>query len=240
MWKLFKLELYRKLSSNHLSKDRFSDDLMNTIDKCYKRHIDVLSGGGRLTPSPREKVVKRALNGLCKSNRLSRNPAGINIMDQLSVYIYAYWTMRVIKGPTGTTVVLFPGIFTPNALGTNYSGNAMDFIDALTSSLILHKSTMVGVTITHFPPAVTPWYGSSLLSFDEISSGFSLVDMLLNVLEKNLNSKVESGYLNEEDKPSILNTYSNTMNSIYNPIINLNNNIPDIGNSNVNAIFNQS
>ena len=233
MWKLFKIQLYQKLSSNHKSKTRFSDDVFDSIDSCYKRHIDIQSGGGRLTPSAREKVVRTALRGLSRANVNSRTPKSINYTLQLSAYIYSYWTLRVIQGPVGNTLVLFPGVFQAPKIDPNKAGNALDFIDALADALIQHKSTMAGITINHFPPAVTPWSGTSFTSFDEVTSIGGIMGDMINVLSSNLNDKINAGYLEAEDKQSILNGFSSNMSSILTPIVNINNNLPVIGKSNV-------
>lgn len=231
MWKLFKVDLYNKLSSNHTSKDRLSDDLFDSIDKCYKRHIDVSSGGGRLTPSPREKTIREALRVLSRQNWSSRTPRSIKFNTQLALYIYSYWTLRVIHGPVGNTIVLFPGIFKPVEMGPNYSSNALDFIDNLTTSLTAHKATMSGITINHFPPAVIPWSGASLTSFDEVLSIGSLLSKMISSLSSNLDAKIAAGYLNPEDKNVIISSFSSNMSTMLQPMLDINQSIPNIGSS---------
>lgn len=233
MWKLFKIEMYNKLSSNHKSKTRLADDIIDTIDSCYKRHIDVQSGGGILTPSPRDKVVSEALKIRLRANLSSTTPRSVDFLNQLSAYVYSYWTMRVIQGPVGNTIVLFPGIFKAPSTPVNKTGHAMDFIDSLTVALIQHKSTMSGITINHFPPAITPWSGTSFTSFDEVSSSSSIVTKMVGSLSNNLNDKINAGNLNPEDKNQLISTFSLNMNNVIQPIVDLNKSIPDIGRSNV-------
>lgn len=240
MWKLFKLEVHNSLNSTHLSKDRFTDTLFDAIDRSYKRHIDLSTAGGRLTPSPREKAVKTALNALGKANRLSNNPKSIDIMDQIGIYVYAYWTLRVIEGPIGTTVILFPGIYQPIKVSPNYTKHGLDFLDALTTTLILHKSTMAGITIRKFPPSVTPWFGTSFKSFDEFSQVGSLVSGLVNILKSNLEEKVNAGYMKPEDTLKIISEFSFNMTQVSSPLIGLANSTPEIGNQSVQETLNRS
>jgi hypothetical protein len=239
MWKLFKLDLYNKLNSAHLSKDKFTNTIFDAMDRSYKRHIDLSTAGGRLVSTPREKVIRTALNVLGKSNRLSTNPKSIDFSDQIGAYVYSYWTLRVIEGPIGTTIVLFPGVYSPILVSPNYTKHGLDFVDSLTTALILHKSTMAGITIRKFPPSVTPWSGTSFKSFDEFTQVGNLVQSLADVLRDNLKEKVNAGYLEPEDLVSIANDFTNNMSQVTTPLVGLANSTPEIGKQSVEETFNR-
>jgi hypothetical protein len=142
----------------------------------YKRHFETTTGGGRLMGDELYRAgLKTYLTGVAKANRFDFNLKGFAVSDQLKIKNLIYWTGRVIDGPTGIVITIFPGIWTDIFSKPNFVPAAMEWVNSYQISQFIQKCTVLGIRIDKLTGIPLPWAGVSFVTLPPPFSTWSAV-----------------------------------------------------------------
>jgi hypothetical protein len=131
----------------------------------YKRHFETTTGGGRLMFDEFYRVgLKTYLTSTAIANRFDFNLKGFGFSDQLKIKNLIYWTGRVIDGPTGIVITIFPGIWTDIFSSPNFIPAGMQWVNSYQISQFIQKCTVLGIRIDKMTGIPLPWSGVSFVS----------------------------------------------------------------------------
>lgn len=233
MWNLFKAQLIAEYSPTTYN---FAD--LNKVGKhgryaeqLYRTHFDITSGG-RLLPRPDVPVVFEAVSLVYSSqNRFNINANSPLLSSQLRFDHTFYWTARIIDSPTAIIITLFPGIWTDIFFSPNFGFGARNWVDAVSMSMYLQKTTVIGIRISKLPPyLVTAWSGFCFKTFDSGLSAASILSSITSVVNAEISLMSAIVYQgNTSALDMFKDAYSQIFSSIITPnLINAANEIPSI------------
>jgi hypothetical protein len=233
MWNLFKAQLiaeYTPTTYNFADLNKVGKHGIYT-EQLYRRHFDITSGG-RILPRPDVPIVFQAASLIYSSqNRFNVNANSPLLSSQLRFDHTFYWTARIIDSPTAIIITLFPGIWTDIFFSPNFGVGARNWVDAVSMSMYLQKTTVIGIRISKLPPyLVTPWSGFCFKTFDSGLSAASLLSSITSVVNAEISLMSAIIY---QGNTSALDSFKDAYSQIYSAVITQDlvdaaNNIPPI------------
>ena len=191
------------------------------LDKLYASHFDIATAGGKLTPSSgRSAGFQTYLQGIVKVNKLSPSMPRSRVTPQFGSQASTYWSGRIIDGPTGLTVVISPGIWTPLEHIPNFVPSAKKWSDRLVIAFYLQKLSLLGITISKAVPGmVTPWSGVYFQGLDAPGGLPAVVNPMMNTFS----TYVDLLMLVTKGTPKIgeqlKQTFENNLNTVFTPAL---------------------
>lgn len=223
-WNLFKTQLGMKMKIPSTAMSAVTDRIPSigrSLDSLYSTHFDTATAGGRLLKVPViSQVFQLGLQEHLLKNRLSTNITPERVSSQVKSQALKYWIGRVINGPTGTTIVLFPGIWVPFDNLVNLVPGAKRWVDLISISLFIQKMSLLGITIQKAPPGVvTPWSGTMFQGFDTPLN----VSQVLSPMQMNFSNFIKLTFELKGGSPEIANQikekFNQALETVFSPAI---------------------
>jgi hypothetical protein len=233
MWNLFKAQLIAEYTPTTYN---FADLVKvgrhgRYAENLYKLHFDI-SSGGRLIGRPDIPKIFEAVSVVFSSqNRFNFNAESNLLSSQLAIDHTLFWTGRVIDSPLATIVTVFPGIWTNIFFFPNFGYGARVWVDAVSLSMYLQKTTVIGIRISKTPPyLVTPWSGFLFKSLDSGINAASFMNSLNSVIKSQISLMSAIVYQGDSSMLNfMIDAYSDTYSSILTPdLFDMANSIPNI------------
>lgn len=162
-WSTFKAELGALTGDPHVTPQKFADTVAGAYHNCILRHLDMASGGGKLTILPgNDMILSSQILQLTQANMGMYSY--VNIVQQIGPAILTYWAGALATGPAGNVIINFTGTWIAPPLPNNLDFRI--FAEVMTIAAQTHLLTLVGIYTMFAPPgATTPWSGTFLKTF---------------------------------------------------------------------------
>lgn len=159
-WSLFKTKYLTLTGRQHVTTELFARTIATAYDDVINLHFDSMTAGGKVINSaPKLLPFYQGILSICTQNLNTHND--VMFLQQIGIYVQAYWAGIIIVGPTGTSSVLSSGIWTPIPVKQNF--NVTILLDAMIMCFRNHIMTLTGLYVSSVIPGVSsPWSGASL------------------------------------------------------------------------------
>jgi hypothetical protein len=233
MWNLFKAQLIAEYTSTTYN---FADLVKvgrhgRYTENLYKLHFDISSGGRMVARPDIPKFFEAASMIYCSQNRFNFNATSNLLSSQLAIDHTYYWVARIIDSPLATIITIFPGIWTNAFFSPNFGYGARVWVDALSLSMYLQKTTVIGIRISKTPPfLVTPWSGFMFKSLDGGVTAASFMQSLSSVIQSQISLMSSIVYQGDSSKLNfMIDAYTDAYSSILTPeLFDIANSIPNM------------
>lgn len=243
-WNLlkYKFALKAQLTSRYTAIADRVPYIADQLESTMRMHFDTATAAGQIIANPGVvKGMKAYLVGEVLANYKNTALNKIQHAKQIAHAAQMYWIGRQIDGPIGTTIILFPGIWTSPDLIHNLIPNAKQWVDRVAISMYLQKLSLLGITLSKAVPGlVTPWTGAFLQGLDNplglsglltpvLNSYSKYIDLLMTQVKGNLDlankmkaafeAKMKSFFTQElfDQVASIPNVYGFDFSQVVNP-----------------------
>lgn len=165
-WKLFASSMGVLTGIQHVSRDQFSDVMSKSYHECVLRHVDTMTGGGKvLGAEAKLKPFRDGILSICESNL--GTATDINFLEQITPLIYAYWAGLTVLGPIGVVAITGTGTYTSPKCPQNLDFNVI-LSQYMLPAYRVHIATLIGIytTTVIVPPFTSPWSGGSLITME--------------------------------------------------------------------------
>lgn len=166
-WKLYQASMGVLTGIQHVSHTQFADVMSKSYHECVLRHFDALTAGGVVVGADAKlQPLKEGILSVCEANLGTHDD--VNMLEQITPYIYEYWAGLAIIGPTGVVAITGTGNYIAPKCPQNFNFNII-LNNYMLPSFRCHIATLVGVytsTVILTPLLVLPWSGGFLQTIE--------------------------------------------------------------------------
>lgn len=161
-WSLFKAKCNVLTGPQHVSVELFAQTITSGYHQAVSLHFDSMTAGGKIiNNAPKLPVFYNQFLAQCNANLASHNE--IHILNQMGPMILNYWSSLTIVGPTGTSQIISPGVWTGIPVIQNQDFQII--LNAMITCFRVHITTLTGIYTSSILPGVTaPFSGVMLQS----------------------------------------------------------------------------